>query len=155
NLWLLIALEKLAELHRLTRDAKAAVRCERWAGRLRTALKKLIDARGLMRDGIDWKGRIVKTTSPHAQVLAITAGLAPKSEKVMEKFLVDYLRDESGHQSHPSAYWITYVYSLLAERGHGSAVLAHMRPRWEPMIAYGSTYETFGAEHLGFINSRS
>src|SRR5690606_5914437 len=90
NLWLLVALDKLAEMHRLTRDAKAAARCQRWAARLRTALKKLIDRRGLMRDGIDWKGRIVKSTSPHAQVLAITAGLAPQSEKVMEQFLADY-----------------------------------------------------------------
>ena len=155
NLWLLIALDKLAEMHRLTRDAKAAARCQRWAARLRTALKKLLDRRGLMRDGIDWQGRIVKSTSPHAQVLAITAGLAPKSEPVMEQFLADYLQDQSGHQAHPSAYWITYVYSLLAERGHGSAVLAHIRPRWEPMIAYGSTYETFGAEHEGFMSSRS
>lgn len=155
NLWLLIALDKLAEMHRLARDPKAAARCQRWAARLRTSLGKLLDRRGLMRDGIDWKGRIVKSTSPHAQVLAITAGLAPKSEKIMEKLLADYLRDQSGHQSHPSAYWITYVYSLLAERGHGSAVLAHIRPRWEPMIAYGSTYETFGAEHEGFMSSRS
>lgn len=155
NLWLLLALDKLAEMHRLTRDHRAAGRCKRWAARLRTALKKLIDRRGLMRDGIDWSGRIVKSTSPHAQTLAIMAGLAPKSEAVMERLLVDYLKDESGHKSRPSAYWITYVYSLLAERGHGAAVLAHIKPRWEPMIAYGSTFETFSAEHQGFISSRS
>ncbi|MCC6415940.1 MAG: alpha-L-rhamnosidase N-terminal domain-containing protein [Opitutaceae bacterium] len=155
NLWLLIAIEKTAALYRLTRDFKAAARCLRWAARLRTALTKLVDRRGLMRDGIDWQGRIVKGTSPHAQALALIAGLAPKSDKVMERFLTDYLRDQSGHQSHPSAYWITYVYTLLAERGHGSAVLAHIRPRWAPMIAYGSTFETFGAEHAAFMSSRS
>ena len=155
NLWLLLALDKLAELHRLTRDHKAAARCKRWAAKLRTPLRKLIDRHGLMRDGIDWSGRIVKTTSPHAQTLSLMAGLAPKSEAIMEQFLVNYLRDESGHQSRPSAYWITYVYSLLAERGHGAAVLDHIKPRWEPMIAYGSTFETFSAEHEGFISSRS
>lgn len=155
NLWLLIVLEKLAEMHRLTRDPTAAARCQRWAARLRTALRKLINRRGLMRDGLDWQGRIVKSTSPHAQALALMAGLAPQSERAMEAFLTAYLRDQSGHQSHPSAYWITYVYSLLAARGHGEAILTHLRPRWEPMIAYGSTFETFCATHAGFFSSRS
>jgi len=144
NLWLLLALERLAAMHRLARDAAAARRCERWAARLRKKLATLVDRRGLMRDGIDWKGRTVASTSPHAQALALMAGLAPKSEAVMEKFLLDYLRDESGHQAKPSAYWITYVYSLLAAHGHGAEVVAHLRPRWEPMIAYGSTFEIFG-----------
>ncbi len=155
NLWLLLALEKLATLYRLSREPKTAARCARWAARLRQSLQKLINQRGLMRDGRDWKGRIVSRTSPHAQVLALLTGLAPKAEAAMEKFLVDYLRDGSGHKSQPSAYWITYLYTLLAERGHGAAVLAHIRPRWEPMIAYGSTFETFGAEHEGFASSRS
>lgn len=62
----------------------------------------------------------------------------------MVKFLLDYLRDESGHAIKPSAYWITYVYTMLAEHSHGAAVVAHMRPRWAPMIAYGSTFGIFG-----------
>ncbi len=145
NLWLLLALERLAAMHRLTRNSAAAKRCESWAQRLRKKLAPLVNRHGLMRDGIDWKGRVVASTSPHAQVLALMAGLAPKAEAAMVKFLLDYLHDDSGHKAKPSAYWITYVYSLLATRGHGAEVVAHIRPRWEPMIAYGSTFEIFGA----------
>jgi hypothetical protein len=154
NLWLVLALERLAAMHRLTRDPKSALRCERWAKRLRAKLCTLLNRRGLLGDGLDAKGRVLRSTSPHAQTLALMAGLAPESEPAMEKFLVDYLADESGHSAKPSAYWINYVYSLLAARGHGAKVVAHIRPRWEPMIAYGSTFEIFGDSSL-FAASRS
>jgi hypothetical protein len=154
NLWLVLALERLAAMHRLTRNRKAAVRCERWARRLRTILRTCINRRGLMGDGLDAKGRRLRSTSPHAQTLALMAGLAPGTEAGMERFLLDYLHDETGHTAQPSAYWITYVYALLAARGHGAAVVAHLRPRWEPMVAYGSTFEIFGSS-AAFAISRS
>lgn len=144
NLWLVLALERLAAMHRLTRNRAAAARCTKWAQRLRAKLRALINRDGLLRDGLDAKGKILTSTSAHAQTLALMAELAPDCAPAMEQFLVDYLRDESGHKAKPSAYWITYVYSVLAARGHGTAVVAHIRPRWEPMIAYGSTFEIFG-----------
>lgn len=144
NLWLVLALERLAAMHRLARDAKAALRCARWAKRLRARLRALVNRHGLMSDGLDARGRVLKSTSPHAQTLALMAGLAPEAEATMVKFLLGYLHDESDHAAKPSAYWITYVYTVLAERGHGAAVVAHLRPRWEPMCAYGSTFEIFG-----------
>jgi alpha-L-rhamnosidase len=97
---------------------------------------------------------MLASTSPHAQTLALMAGLAPASAPVRERFLLDYLRDETGHTSKPSAYWITYVYAVLAGRGHGAEVVAHLRPRWEPMIAYGSTFELF-RDHPEFQISHS
>lgn len=154
NLWLLLALERLVDLHRLTGNSTEATRCRRWAARLRRSLRALLNRRGLLRDGIDRKGRIVSSTSPHAQVLALMAKLAPGSANQMERFLVGYLRDESRHKSKPSAYWITYVYSVLAERGHGAAVLEHVKPRWARMTTYGSTFETF-EDFKGFMSSRS
>jgi alpha-L-rhamnosidase len=154
NLWLLLALERLAAMHRLTRDIPAAKRCEKWARSLRTHLKPLVNRQGLMRDGLNAKGKIIPSTSPHAQTLALMANLAPASDAVMEKFLLDYLADDSGHTAKPSAYWITYVYSLLAQRGHGATVVAHLRPRWEPMVAYGSTFELF-RDHPEFQISHS
>jgi len=154
NLWLLLALERLAAMHRLNRDPAAATRSERWARRLRLRLRGLVNRKGLMRDGLDAKGKLLPSTSPHAQTLALMAGLAPAAEKVMEKFLLDYLADESSHTAKPSAYWITYVYSLLAQRGHGPKVVAHLRPRWQPMIAYGSTFELF-EDHPEFQISHS
>ncbi|MFI5356811.1 MAG: alpha-L-rhamnosidase C-terminal domain-containing protein [Opitutales bacterium] len=154
NLWLMLALEKLAELHRLTRDPAAARECATWAGRLRRRLRPLVNARGLLRDGLDRQGHPVATTSPHAQTLALMTGLAPGAADRMEQFLVAYLRDDSPHRAKPSAYWITYVYAELARRGHGAAVVDHLRPRWEPMVAYGSTFEIFG-QSPAFAASRS
>jgi alpha-L-rhamnosidase len=154
NLWLVLALDRLAALHRLARAPAAAAHCARWAKRLRTRLHRLINDRGLMRDGYDAKGRLLASTSPHAQTLALMAGLAPPSAPVMERFLLDYLRDESGHRAKPSAYWITYLYSVLTERGHGAVVVAHLRPRWAPMIAQGSTFELF-QDHPQFPISHS
>jgi len=154
NFWLMIALERLAALHRLDRDAAAAARCERWARRLRAILRRLVNSQGLMRDGFDAKGRLLTSTSPHAQTLALMTDLAPKSAATMEQFLRDYLRDESPHVARPSAYWVTYVYSVLTDRGHGAEVVNHLRPRWEPMIAQGSTFELF-ADHPAFPISHS
>jgi len=154
NLWLVLALEKLADLNTLTKNKTEAARCLRWANRLRQRLRKLIDRRGLLRDGIDTKGRIVKSTSPHAQTMALMTNLEPKSAIKMERFLVEYLRDESKHTAQPSAYWITYVYSILAERGHGRAVVDHIRPNWEPMVEQGSTSEMFD-DHVEYPMSHS
>ncbi|MGE9289339.1 MAG: alpha-L-rhamnosidase C-terminal domain-containing protein, partial [Puniceicoccales bacterium] len=39
--------------------------------------------------------------------------------------------------------WITYVYSLLGERGYGEEVIAHIREKWAPMVAQGTTWEVF------------
>ena len=72
------------------------------------------------------------------------AKLVPESAAKMEAFLLDYLRDDSKHKVKPSAYWITYVYSVLSGRGHGAAVVEHIKPHWQPMVAYGSTFEVFG-----------
>jgi hypothetical protein len=72
----------------------------------------------------------------------------------MEKFLLGYLDDEKPHKAKPSAYWITYLYTLLASRGHGTKIVAHLRPRWEKMVAYGSTFELF-EDHPEFPISHS
>ena len=154
NLWFMLALERLAAMHRLNRDPKSAARCERRAAGLRKVLRTFVNRQGLLRDGLDTKGRTLPTTSPHAQTLALMSNLAPEGAVAQERYLMEYLRDESGHTVKPSAYWITYVYTVLATRGHGADVVAHLRPRWEPMIAYGSTFELF-RDHPEFPISHS
>jgi hypothetical protein len=145
NLWLLITLEKVAELQRLSRRPQKAGATLAWARKVRAALAVLIDKKtGLMRDGMRFDGGIVETTCVHSQVLAIMAGLYPAGEQAMlDKVLVPYLHGELKTDVHPSAYWITYLYSVLAERGHARDVVAHIRRRWEPMIAHGTTFENF------------
>ena len=154
NFWLLIALERLAALHRLDRQPARAARCERWARQIRTRLKALVTPKGLMSDGYDANGRVLKSTSAHAQTLALMTDLKPTAAAAMERYLLDYLKDESGHTAQPSAYWITYVYAVLTSLGHGAEVVRHLRPRWEPMIAQGSTFELF-KDHPAFPISHS
>ncbi len=154
NFWFLIALERLAALNRAAKNPKAARAYDRRASALRSKLSPLVNRVGLMRDGYDPRGKILPSTSPHAQVLALMTNLSPESNTTMERFLLDYLRDESSHVAKPSAYWITYLYSLLTDRGYGAEVVAHLRPRWQPMIEYGSTFELF-EDHPEFPISHS
>lgn len=144
NLWLLIALERLAELYRVARRPKAAAPLLAWAGRLRRALGELIDADGLMRDGLDRRGVVVATTSIHGQTLAMMAGLGGHdARKALDRVVLPWIRGESGPVARPSAYWATYVFTVLAERGHGAEVIAFIQQHWAAMAEHGTTWENF------------
>ena len=141
NLWLLIALEKLIVLRRLAK--KPAGDLVKWEKKLRAALEKLVNREGLMRDGVDWKGKVPPSTSIHAQTLALMAKLRGlKAEAAVEKILLPCV---SGAEVKlpPSAYWITYVFDVLIEQGRGAEVVRDIRKRWLPMTAQGSTWESF------------
>lgn len=147
NLWFLIALEKMAELYRLagqTRKAKAhLVR----AKGLRKALGHLIRKDGLVMDGMTFRGRVIKTTSIHAQTLAILAGLQPKDDVVrIQKVLLPYLTGAGSSFTPPSSYWITYVFEVLTAAGHGTEVVKNIRKHWAPMVEHGTTWETFAPQ---------
>lgn len=62
---------------------------------------------------------------------------------MLEKRLLPYLRGKLKTDIQPSAYWITYIFSTLAERGYGAEVLEDIRRRWTPMAAHGTTWENF------------
>ena len=142
NLWLLMALEKTARMHRLCGHPKQAQPLEKWAAQLRKSLVSLINRDGLMCDGRTWKGKIVPTTSIHSQTLAILTGLSPRNERSMiERILVPFIREDIRPKATPSIYWITYVFSVLAERGYGIEVLAYITKYWTPMVAQGTTWE--------------
>jgi alpha-L-rhamnosidase len=144
NLWLLIALDKLALLYRLARKPREAAPLEAWARKLRLSLARLLDKDGLMRDGIDRKGKIVSGTSIHAQTLAIIAGFKGLNEPLaLERSLLPVLRSEVDLKVTPSAYWITYVFTVLLERGHGQLILDFIRKNWAPMADHGTTWEGF------------
>ena len=144
NLWFAIALEKLALLYRKARQPKEAAPLDAWAKRLRAALAKLVGKDGLVRDGIDREGKIVPETSIHSQALALIAGLKGVSEKAaLEKILLPYLRGETEPKAVPSAYWITYLFSALSERGQGAGVVAFIKKHWLPMADHGTTWENF------------
>ena len=144
NLWLLIALTKMAELHRLCGNAEKARPLEQWAEALRAALRLLFNADGILRDGRTFTGEIVSSTSAHSQTLAILAELDPdKDHAMLDRILVPCIRGEAKMEANPSAYWITYVFSVLAQRGFGHDVIASIKRRWAPMAEHGTTWETF------------
>jgi len=148
NLWLLIALDRMAVLAQKAGFPELTAAMTGWAADLRRSLRRLLDTQGLMRDGLRWDGTIVDSTSIHAQTLAIVAGLNPASERTMiDRVLLPFVRGRETPQVRPSAYWITYVFEVLADRGYGAEVVACIRDRWAPMVAHGTTFEGFEREH--------
>jgi len=83
-LWYLIALHKTAELFRLSGKPSAARRLSKAAQALRQALKKLVQADGLIGDGFSDAGKRVRTTSIHAQS---SPAVASGNCKLEPKFL--------------------------------------------------------------------
>lgn len=144
NLWLLIALEKLALMYRQGGRKSKAAPLTAWAARLRAALGKLIDTDGLMRDGLDRKGKIAATTSIHAQTLAITANLRSlNTQTALTRVILPWIRGVSRPAATPSAYWVTYVFTVLIERGYSADVVAFIRKHWAAMADHGTTWENF------------
>ncbi len=143
NLWLLLALERMAGLARRAGKRRDAAEWTAWAGRLRKALARLIGRDGLVRDGLRWDGTLVRTTSLHAQTLAILTGLQPEGDARRIQKLLSFVRQGRLTEHSPSAYWITYVFEALAAAGHGGEVVRFIRDKWAPMAAHGTTWEIF------------
>ncbi len=148
NLWLLLALDKMALLHRLNDNAEKAAELEAWAQRLRVSLSVLVNERGLLRDGIQPDGSFYDTTSAHAQTLALMAGLSGvREEEALSRVLLPFIRLEilpdRNAEITPSSYWVTYVFSVLSERGYGKEVVRFIRRHWAKMADFGSTFEDY------------
>lgn len=144
NLWLLLALDRSVEMYRLTGETQKAKTMDRWARPLRSALRKLLTKDGLLCDGLTFDGKLVVSTSIHAQTLAILANLNPSSVRVMlDRILLPYIRGQSNPPVQPSAYWVTYLFDVLARHGYGHEVVAFIEKRWRPMVAHGTTWEVF------------
>ncbi|WP_309380234.1 alpha-L-rhamnosidase N-terminal domain-containing protein [Cerasicoccus frondis] len=144
NLWYLYALNKLVKLSNLAGLTDMANTCTLRADRLRIHLNKLITDSGLLRDGYTENGCIDNETSIHAQTLSIMTQLSPANNDAMiNKRLLAYLNGTHQTSIHPSAYWITYVYTVLNDSGHAYDVLRDILKRWGPMVAHGTTWENF------------
>ncbi len=155
--WLLIAISKLQDLALLEKDLVFANKLTAWENRLKKSLLKLKTKNGLFSDGLDWGGRPVKSTAIHTQVMAMMTGLAsPKDEKmILEQVLLPHIRGSYSPEVKPSAYWLTYVFSVLSERGYEKEVIAFIKKHWEPMAEYGSTFELFDSKRGEFSFSHA
>ncbi len=144
NLWLLLALQKLSMLFKLTGDTRRAKQLSAWAGRVKAALLRLLTREGLLMDGMTFDNKKVQTTSIQSQTLAIMTGLNPAGEEIMlNRILLPYIRETEVIKGRPSVYWCTYVFTVLTERGYGKDVVDFIRKHWEPMVEHGTTFEVF------------
>ena len=143
NLWLLMALEKMAKLHDLTGQTGQAKCLKAWARRLRQSLQRLVRPDGLIEDGRTFSGKRVRSTSVHTQTLAILAGFQPEhTSQRLEKVLLPFLNGDWKSEVIPSSYWITYVFDVCSSHGHGELVVERIRKLWQPALAQGSTGST-------------
>ncbi|MEI8385982.1 MAG: alpha-L-rhamnosidase C-terminal domain-containing protein [Verrucomicrobiota bacterium] len=144
NLWLLIALEKLASMFEKAGRQSEARGLSAWAGRLRKSLALLVRKDGILFDGLTFSRKIVKSTSVHAQTLAILAGFCPELDTGrMSKVILPFIRRQTQPEIVPSSYWITYVFEVLTAAGHGADVVDFIREKWGPMAEHGTTWENF------------
>jgi hypothetical protein len=144
NLWLLIALERLALLAGKTRRRAESAALAKWADKIRKSLSRLVAPDGLLRDGLTAGGEIVGDASLHAQVLGLIANVPGLDAKtILEKRLLPYLREDKCDKAAPSAYWVTYILSFLSERGHGPGVVDFIKRHWGRMVEHGTTWENF------------
>lgn len=147
NLWLVIALEHLAEMYRKIGDRDEAQHLTAWASQLRTAVSRLTNKDGLLYDGLTFDGKLVKKTSVHSQTLAILAGFQPEQNaNRIAKVLLPFIRQETVPEAYPSCYWITYVFEALTASGRGAEVLRFIKDKWTPMADYGTTWEVFAPQ---------
>jgi hypothetical protein len=57
--------------------------------------------------------------------------------------MLPFIRGENKPKAFPSAYWVTYVFSILTERGYGAEVVSFIKKHWLPMADHGTTWENF------------
>lgn len=144
SLWLLEALDKLVLLFGASGQKNEIRPVQVWSAHLRKSLLSLLGPNGLLADGYDAKGKLVRKYSIHSQTLALLTHLAPKQEKSMiEKRLLPYIRGEEVFEAMPSAYWVTYVLTELAKRGYGAEIVPFIKKHWTKMAEHGTTWETF------------
>jgi alpha-L-rhamnosidase len=107
--------------------------------------RHLVDARtGLFVACLAPDGTPVGEPSVHDQVLALLTGLRPQAHQAMiDLRILPWLRGESASWAVPSAFWATYVFEVMAQRGYGAEVVACIRRRWAPMTSTGTTWEQF------------
>ncbi len=144
SLWLFETLQKLEILHRLSGDEAQAIRMRKWHTQLGRDISALLMPGGLLSDGLSASMEKLPECSIHTQTLALLAQLPGiNAQTLLQKSLLPFIREETVPAIHPSAYWITYVFQALAERGYGAEVVAYIRRHWSEMAKHGTTWENF------------
>ena len=62
---------------------------------------------------------------------------------MIEKVLIPCVREPEKFKAKPSAYWITYIFTVLQNHGAEKVVLESIRKNWGKMAEHGTTWENF------------
>ncbi len=157
SLWLLETLQKLETLLKAPALPDAFEDVPAWRRRLRTAIRKhLLDRDGLVRDGLDDRGKPSAKKSLQAQTLAWMCDLPGfNKRRALDSILLPWVREDRVTHAPPSSYWCAYPLDLLAREGHGTEVVAFIKRHWKAMADYGSCFENFDPMPDGSIISHS
>lgn len=144
SLWLLLALQKIRQLATMCSLSHLGERASHLETSLIRGVRALLGEDGTAANGRDWFGELVYPGSAHIQTLVILAGLDPGNDQArLDTILRPLVRNEVPVSAPPSAYWYTYIFSMLIERGYGAEVVQCIRERWALMAEHGTTWETF------------
>lgn len=150
NLWWLMALEAAIRMGGVAKQKNGVSQWKKRASELRKSLRRLKNAEGLLWDGYDKKGKVVRHASVQCQTLAIALKLNGFDEKtLLEKRLLAWIRGEWQTTVAPSAYWVTYIFHELIQRGFAKEVLDQYETHWLPMAEHGTTWENFKPKEGG------
>ncbi len=141
--WLLEAPDKRVLLYEAVGRNNEINPLQVWSAALRKSLLRLLSPEGLLADGSDTKGNVVREYSIHSQTPALLTNLAPRYEKaIMEKWILPSIRGEETFEGMPSSYWVTYVLTELSKRGYSGEVRDFIRKHWTKMADHGTTWKT-------------
>lgn len=146
NLWYIYTVEYYAKMLKAAGDNKAY---RKWSDKISKRRKlvesKLLDKKaGLFFAGYNDKGKKLNPPSVHDQVLAVMTGLNSKSEeKMMNKKLVPFIKGKKVTGAVPSAFWSTYLFECLGQKGYGEEVIDYIKKMWTPMLTTGTTWEGY------------
>lgn len=144
NLWWLMALEAVIRMGEVAKQKNAVSQWKKRASRLRKSLQRLKNPEGLLLDGYDSNGKAVSHASVQCQTLALALKLEGFEEQtLLQKRLLAWIRGNWKTEVQPSAYWVTYIFHELIQRGFCQEVLDFYQQHWTPMAEYGTTWENF------------
>ncbi len=145
NLWLLNALDKLSEMCEASGlkedDSEYSARAEK----VRNAIvKNLLDPEtGLINEGIFGNGKPNTRKVIHAQILGKMNNIAGLDfERAKSEIILPFIKGKK-IDAEPSSYWVVYVLKTMIDEGNAKEVYEYILDKWEPMIKYGNTFETF------------
>ena len=145
NMWLLYALDRMAELcNDCGFDDDAEIFAARASKVRRAITTRLLDSDGLVVDGIR-NGKKNPSKSIHSQTLAKINNIEGFDfEKACVDILLPYIRDDKVFsKATPSSFWVVNVLKVMADAGYNREVYDFIKRRWAEMAEYGTTFENF------------